>query len=290
MAVTGCSGFLGRYVVEALVEKGHEVIGLDVVEPSMQLTDFRRRDFTSMTDAVEGLRGASFVCHLGGVGDVYLADKDPALAFRANGFGTKVVCDAALELGIEGLVYASTWEVYGKPEKSPVDETHPCNPETPYSISKLAGELLARHANTRGDLTTTILRLGTAYGPFMRDSTVISRFLSSAVRGNPLVVFGRGTQFRQFTHARDIGRAFSRVVTHGRNETTLNIVADEQVTIRALAELVASQFGVEIEFTDERVGEPPSAAITSAKAHQYLGWEADVTFAEGLRELVDMAR
>jgi len=218
-----------------MLAKGHEVIGFDKVEPSVRLADFRRGDFTSEAEAISGLRGATAVCHLGGIGDVYLAERDPALAFRSNAFGTMVVCNAAAQLGTDNLLYASTWEVYGKPERSLVDETHPCNPETPYSVSKLAGELLARSAGMDGQLKTTVLRLGTAYGPFMRSSAVISRFIASAIRGESLVVYGSGAQYRQFTHARDIGRAFLQALGCHPDETIYNIAADEQVTIRGLA-------------------------------------------------------
>src|SRR6266571_7276808 len=99
--VTGCSGFLGRYVVNELTKQGHSVLGFDIVEPKFHIDDFKKGDFTIRSETVEAMRGASVICHLGGVGDVYLADSDPALAFRANAFGTKVVCDSARELGVD---------------------------------------------------------------------------------------------------------------------------------------------------------------------------------------------
>src|SRR2546422_7558047 len=180
VVVTGCSGFLGRYVAEELMRQGEVVVGLDLVKPNYEINEFKKGDFTNKDLALEATRRASVVCHLGGVGDVYLADSDPGLAFKANAYGTKVICDAVRETGVAKLLYASTWEVYGRPERSPVEETHPCTPESPYSISKLAGELFVRKAGLDRSLRTMSLRLGTAYGPGMRESAVISRFISAA--------------------------------------------------------------------------------------------------------------
>src|SRR2546426_9922969 len=196
--VTGCSGFLGRYVIDEFVNAGHEVTGFDIALPSFPLASFVQGDFTSKESIGHAVGGKEIVCHLGGVGDVYLADKDPGLAFRANAVGTKILCDACGESYVDRLVYASTWEVYGKPIADPIVETHPCNPESPYSISKLAGELFVRKANEAGRMRALALRLGTAYGPGMRQTTVIARFIRQALDGKALSIYGDGSQFRQF--------------------------------------------------------------------------------------------
>src|SRR5438093_6040207 len=103
VVVTGCSGFLGRYVVKELTLQGHEIVGFDLVQPSYQINEFKKGDFTDKDVSLDAIRGASVVCHLGGIGDVYLADSDPALAFKANAFGTMAICDAARKLGVSKL-------------------------------------------------------------------------------------------------------------------------------------------------------------------------------------------
>src|SRR3989442_15811214 len=113
--VTGCSGFLGRYVVNELHRAGHEVVGFDMMEPTFAIAQYRKGDFTSRSDLDDALQGINAVCHLGGIGDVYLAERDPALAFHANAFGTKTLCDACDSQRVDELIYASSWEVYGKP-------------------------------------------------------------------------------------------------------------------------------------------------------------------------------
>jgi len=284
--VTGCSGFLGPYVMDEFAGAGYEVMGFDLLEPGFPIASFFRGDFTDRRDLKRALTGITAVCHLGGIGDVYLAEKDAALAFRANAFGTKTITDACVELGMEKLIYASSWEVYGKPIKNPVDEGHPCNPETPYSISKLAGELFVRAAEGRNGLKTLALRLGTAYGPSMRESAVISRFLRQSKAGAPLTVHGDGSQFRQFTYAADIGRAFVAALSHSPRGRVYNIASDEAVRMIDLARLISKQVGGSIEFQPARHSEPASARMSSARALRDLKWQQTVRFEDGLHQLM----
>ena len=284
--VTGCSGYLGRYVARQLSSAGHEVVGFDLVEPDYPLDSFTKGDFTVRIQFEDALQGVTSVCHLGGVGDVYLAEADPARAFRANAFGTKVVCDACARLRIEKLVFASTWEVYGQPQRDLIEETHPCNPESPYSISKLAGELFVRQANKRPGLKTVALRLGTAYGPRMRESTVISRFIRRALERKPLTIFGNGAQTRQFTHVDDIGHGFVLALSDSAPGHLYNLLSDEPISMLNLAALLAKEYGTTIEYEPAKPSEPPSAHISAEKALRELGWRKSVSFREGLRSLI----
>jgi len=277
-------------VVNWLKAKGHEVVGFDLITPTYPIDSFTMGDFTSKSQFDRALRGINVVCHLGGVGDVYLSERDPALAFRANSFGTKVVCDGSVDARVEKLVYASTWEVYGKPYSKSIDETHPCNPESAYSVSKLAGELFVRGSDGRNGIKTVALRLGTAYGPFMRESGVILRFIRQSMAGTPLTVQGDGAQFRQFTHATDIGRAVVAVLSRSPPERIYNIAADEPITIIDLARLISKRSREKIEFQPERESEPASARISSARAVRDLRWRQTIRFQDGLDSLIAHSR
>ena len=281
--VTGSSGFLGRHVLNQLLERGHDVLGFDIATPERPVAPFVKGDFTSKEDLSPRLRKMDAVCHVGAVGDVYLADRDPALAFRVNAFGTHIVSECCVSAGVRKLVYASTWEVYGLPEYQPIDEHHPCNPATSYSISKLAGELVAR-GKAPGSI---ILRLGTAYGPFMRSSSVIRRFVETAASGKGITVLGDGTQFRQFTHAMDIARAFQLSVESEVHEGVFNIVSGESTTIEELARLVSGFYSVPIEHKPQREGDPPSGQVSSRLAGEKLGWTSSIAFADGMAKVID---
>lgn len=283
--VTGGSGFLGSHVADVLEEAGH---GVTVVDVS---ADRRHRsvqvDILSVESLVSAFRGAEFVCHLAAIGDVYLAAEQPALAAKVNVVGTANVCEASLVAGVPTIVYASTWEVYGRPRYEPIDEPHPCAPDHPYSITKLAGERIALAAGHLHDgLSVVALRLGTAYGPRMRSNSVFSIFIGRALEGKPITIQGTGEQARQFTHARDIGDAFSRALDRGKNGDVYNVVSDESITIKQLAEHVVGEIPTELEFAPSRKGDVPTARVSSELIKNELGWASRINFREGVDALI----
>jgi len=286
--VTGGSGFLGSHVADGLASAGHDVTVLDLVASLRHR--YVEADLLDADGLGRAFAGADAVCHLGAVGDVYLAGDKPALAASVNVVGTANVCAAALAEGVKRVVVASTWEVYGEPHYQPLDERHPCEPDHPYSITKLAGERIARsYAHLKG-LSVVALRLGTAFGTRMRPNAVFSIFIRRALAGEPITIQGSGQQGRQFTHATDIGRGFTAALTRGRSGEAYNLVADRMVTIRELAQLVTSFAPTDVAYGEPRPGDVPSATVANARAAEELGWRSQVAFEDGLRELVDEAR
>lgn len=287
--VTGGAGFLGGHVASGLRDAGHEVVVHDLADvDGSHLHGVRsiRGDLLDQEALVSACRGVEGICHLGGVGDVILAGKDPRLAAEANVVGTANVVAAARAAGVSRVVYASTWEVYGDPRYQPLDEDHPCAPDHPYNITKFAGECLSLAADRLGGVPTVALRLGTAYGLRMRPNAVFSRFIQAASRGEPIVIQGTGLQSRQFTHARDVARGFRLALESDLRCTAINLVAAERVTIRALAEMVATRFPTEIRFTEARAGDIHPSAVDSSRAQRLLGWRAEVPFEVGLAEMM----
>jgi len=283
--VTGGSGFLGSYVVSALREAGHSVVIFDIQSPNSG--DYIRGDLTSLDDLLIGTQGIDAVCHLAAVGDVYLAFDKPYLAAELNVVGTANLMEACLRNQVAKVVYASTWEVYGEPCYQPIDEAHPCNPDHPYNITKLAGERIALSYDRLKGVPTLCLRLGTAYGTRMRPNSVFCIFIARALRGEPLVIKGSGEQSRQFTHARDISYAFRCALESAVSGEVFNIVSPESISIRQLAEMVAERIPTSITYEEAREGDIASALVSSEKARLALGWEPAVGFSEGLSELVE---
>ncbi len=286
--VTGAAGFLGSHVADHLAQVGHDVVVFD------QRPGARHRsvigDLLSVDDLAAVLGGCDAVCHLGAIGDVYLAAERPSLAASVNVTGTANVCEVALKQGVRRVVVASTWEVYGHPRYQPMDEDHPRDPDHPYNITKLAGEQIARSYALLKGLDVIALRLGTAYGTRMRPNSVFQIFARRALAKEPITIQGSGQQGRQFTHAKDVARAFEAALTKGERGTAYNIVAERMVTIRELAEAVTKLVPTEVAYSAPRPGDVPSAKVTSARAHRDLGWAAHMGFEDGLREIVEEVR
>lgn len=289
--VTGGSGFLGSHVAEELLRRGHEVGIFDARPPRPELD--RRAgcryipgDLANLESVAEGFGGADAVCHLAGVGDVYLAAREPYTAALLNAAGTAHVAEAALRHEIRKVVYASTWEVYGEPHYQPIDEKHPCNPDHPYNITKYAGEQLLMSYDHLKGVPALALRLGTAFGTRMRPNSVFSLFINRARKREPITIQGTGEQSRQFTHARDIARAFALGVESDVHGEAMNVVSEEAISIRQLADLVCQRIPTALEHAPARAGDIKPARISAAKAARILGWRAEVSFEEGLEEMI----
>jgi UDP-glucose 4-epimerase len=284
--VTGSAGFLGRHIATRLRDEGWEVTAFDL-EPTnidgVQSIIGDLRDAGAVTSAATG---HEVVCHVGAIGDVYLAGEQPALAAGVNVVGSANVASAAEQAGAR-VVYASTWEVYGEPLYEPLDEKHPTAPDHPYNITKLGGEQLLMAADRLRGLPVLSLRLGTAYGRGLRPNSVFRIFIDRARRHEPITILGDGSQGRQFTHTGDIAEAFVLACAADVHGMTLNVVSPRSVSIRELAELVTARYPTRLTFGDPRPGDVPSAIVSASKIADVLGWKAATRFEDGLDDLMD---
>lgn len=284
--MTGAAGFIGSHVSRRLIADGHAVTAFDQAEPTTTRAPWIRGDLRDSEGVDAAVAGNEVVCHVGAIGDVYLAAEQPMLASEVNVTGSAHVAAAAAHHGAR-VIYASTWEVYGPPTYEPIDEDHPCSPDHPYNITKLAGERMILSAGRLHDISVLALRLGTAYGSGLRPNSVFRLFIDRARRGDPITVEGDGSQSRQFTHASDIARAFSLACESSIGNIALNIVAGEPVTIKELADTIVSRYPTELTFGPGRPGDVAPALVSAERARDMLGWRAEKPFADGLGELMD---
>ena len=285
--VTGVGGFIAPHVARDLQAAGHEVIGFDarpVEGCPYRLVVGDLLDGQLLAETLDGVEG---ICHLAGVGDVYLAANEPLTAVQGNVSATTQLMLSAAAAGVGRFVFASTWEVYGKPRYQPIDEDHPTHPDHPYNITKLAAEHMGASLGELKGVPFVALRLGTAYGSGMRPNAVFRIFAERARSGQPLTINGTGEQFRQFTSATDVARAFRLAIEQDVPPGAYNIVAQEKVTIRQLAEAVIARFGGELVFKEARAADVPPSVVSSQRAKDVIGWEPQVSFDEGLRALLD---
>jgi UDP-glucose 4-epimerase len=284
--VTGAAGFLGGHVAGRLLSDGFDVTGFDLQPGSIADVRWLQGDLGDVEAVTRAVAGQDVVCHIGAIGDVYLAAAQPALAASVNVTGSANIAEAAREAGAR-VVYASTWEVYGRPEREPIDEDHPCDPDHPYSITKLAGERMLMAAGHLHDVPVVALRLGTAYGSGLRPNSVFRLFIDRARQGQPITIQGDGSQSRQFTHAADIARAFSLASRSDVGGVVLNTVAPEPISIKQLAEAVIHRYPTELLSAPARAGDVPSAIVSSARIAKLLDWVPEIGFEVGISELID---
>lgn len=287
--VTGGAGFIGSHVVDKLIAAGHEPRILDVRRSSYHPdVDTVIGDMCELDDMLRASEGCDAIAHLAAAADVGEVQQDPLGSEQLNARGTAAVLEAARRHEIGRVVYASTIWVYSDVDAEHVDEdTLLAPPAHLYTATKLAGELYCRSYRELYRVQSTILRFGIPYGPRARPAAVIPIFVRKALAGEPLTLAGGGLQTRRFVYVEDIAEGVVAALAPQAADRTYNLVGDEEVTIREIAERVRDEVGdVELVLTEGRAGDFRGAEISGARAASELGWEARTPFAEGLRRYV----
>jgi UDP-glucose 4-epimerase len=308
--VTGGAGFIGGHLAEAFVADGHSVRAIDCLFDNYAVNIKRRtieraRDVAAETAGryrfVEGdilnrevvdeqLAWADVVFHQAARAGVRQSVEDPLTYNEVNVNGTLNVLDAAREHDVQRVVCASSSSVYGKPEYLPYDETHPTTPISPYGVSKLAAEQYTRMYYDTYDLPTVILRYFTVYGPRMRPNMAISNFVSRCFCGEPPVVYGDGSQTRDFTYIDDIVAANRALLDRSDADgEIMNVGSSDNISIRELATEIRDQISPDLplEFADRYDADAEHTHADVSKARERIGYEPSTTIREGVSAFID---
>jgi len=301
VVVTGAAGFIGRWVVKELLARGYTVRGLDDLsngsrrnvaafdsDPEFELTvgDVRNPDTVDALFDTE----VDACLHLAAEIDVQESLDDPQSHFETNVTGTQTVLEACrrtdTRLGLVGT--CMVYDMVGS--ESGISETHPIKPASPYAGSKLAAENLAESYYHGYDLPVVILRPFNTYGPFQKTGMaggVVSIFTSRDLDGEPLKIFGDGTQSRDLLYATDCARfivegTFSEATTG----EVINAGTGSDISINDLAELIATE-GTEIKHVEHHhpQSEVQKLLCNPQKAEELLDWEPEVSLEEGVDRL-----
>jgi UDP-glucose 4-epimerase len=296
--VTGGSGFIGSHVVDKLRARGHEPVIYDL-RPSpwhpASGPDAVETVLGSITDR-EALERALVTCdavaHLAAVADVNDVHAEPEDAERINARGTVAVLEACRRADVKRVLYASTIWVYSDTESDEVDEETLLPPPSHlYTSTKLAGELYCKSYQELYGIDFTILRFGIPYGPRAREAAVIPAFVNKAFAGEPLTLSGDGMQSRRFVYVEDLADGVALGLDEAARNRIYNLVSDENVTIKQIAELVQEIVGnTEIVYTPARPGDLGTKIVSGERARRELGWTAATPFREGVRKYVEWRR
>src|SRR6201996_9164285 len=295
--VTGGSGFIGSHVVDKLRARGHTPVIYDL-RPSPWHTDPEHPVDTvlgSITDreALErALHSCDAVAHLAAVADVNDVHASPEDAERVNARGTVAVLEACRRADVKRVIYASTIWVYSDTESDEVnEETLLPPPSHLYTSTKLAGELYCKAYQELYGINYTILRFGIPYGPRAREAAVIPAFVNKAFKGEPLTLSGDGMQSRRFVYVEDLADGVALGLSDVATNRVYNLVSDENVTIKQIAELVQEIVGnTEIVYMPARPGDLGTKIVSGERARAELGWTAATPFRDGVRKYVDWRR
>lgn len=305
--VTGATGFIASHLVDALLEREYQVVGIDNLRTgtesnlttAMENDDFLflRADVCDL-DFEERVGGKiDIVFHLAAISSVRFSVERPHEVNRANVTGTINTLDAACKLGAKRFVLTSSAAVYGNPEKQPVDEKQPLDPLSPYAASKVAAEMYCRAFKATHGLDYTILRYFNVYGPrqaFSEYSGVISIFVNHALENKAIPVEGDGEQTRSFVYVKDVTRATILAAENpAAVDEVINLSGTESTTINSLASMIRAEVRnteSEIIHVTPRLGDVRESRGNIEKAKTVLGFTPRVPLSEGISLTVDWFR
>jgi len=304
--VTGGAGFIGSELVRQLVERGDRVVVVDNFVngkrenlaglPSDQVIvlahDVRRLD-----GLLVPLREAATVFHLACLG-VRHSVHSPIENHDVNATATLHLVQACRDAGVPRFVHVSSSEVFGTARWTPMNEDHPTYPSTPYGAAKLAGEAYVRAFHQTYGYPTVIVRPFNTFGPRSHHEgdcgEVIPRFLLRGLAGRPLVIFGDGTQTRDFTYVADTA---SGILRAGSSDDavgeTIVIGSGHEVSINDLAREVMRVAGAPdavVQHEPPRPGDVGRLCADATRARRLLGFVPHVSLTEGLERLRDWYR
>lgn len=302
--VTGAAGFIGSHLCDRLLKDGHEVAGVDNLLTGCagnlaHLEGHRRfqwirHDVVTPLDLDGPFDG---IYHLASPASPFDYLKHPIQTLRTGSEGTRNVLELALERDAWFLL-TSTSETYGDPLEHPQAESYwghvnPVGPRSCYDESKRFGEALTMAFHRQHGLRTNIARIFNTYGPRMKlnDGRIVPAFLSQALQGQPLTVFGDGSQTRSFCYISDLVEGLVRL--GGAPERyPVNLGNPRELTVLEFAEAIRNLTGgvSEIVYRPLPEDDPQRRRPDISKARRLLNWEPRVGLEEGLRETIGYFR
>ncbi|MEM4736161.1 MAG: GDP-mannose 4,6-dehydratase [Candidatus Thorarchaeota archaeon] len=301
--VTGCAGFIGSNLVDALLKRGHRVIGVDNLRTGSLDNLAQAQRSGRFTLVQEDICSSKLTCllthdadvlfHLAAISSVPESIERPIDVNEVNLGGTLNVLELARKMDVKRFVFSSSAAVYGNVDHLPVLEEDALRPLSPYAASKVAAETYVRVFQETYGVDTTILRYFNVYGP--RQNTtgyggVVAVFISQALANEPVTVHGEGKQRRSLIYVDDVVRATILAgEVPGASGQTINVSAPESVSIVELAEMVLRNVNgtrSQIVHFPRRIADIDDSYGSIERARTVLGFLPSVPLEEGLRETI----
>lgn len=293
--VTGAAGFLGTALSNRLIQEGHEVIGLDDCsggEPQRLLPEvnFVRNNLNSKESLWRLLKNVDVIYHL--AAKVIVPDSllYPAEYEKTNVGGTVTLLEAMHDVGNRKMIFASSGAIYGNQSVMPLREDMNPRPESPYAVSKLAGEFYIRTIGQLWGLQAVCLRIFNSYGPYQgfsfAHSPVIPTFLRQCALKGTVVIHGDGSKTRDFVYVDDVVDAFiAASALEDSDETVINVGSGRETTVNEVLEIAEKITGIEpqVVHNPRRVGGANRMCADLTIAEKKLDYRPKISLEEGMR-------
>lgn len=287
IAIIGGAGFIGTFTKKELQSHGYNVTIIDIKENSDITVDV-----INYNNVKKALNSKKFdaVYMFAAISDSKENHTDIKHAVNTNIISLTNTLDAMHELGIPRIIFSSTVWVYSVCNATEVNEDTNLsisNSDHIYTTCKLTCEAIIRNYQKVRGIDFTILRYGIAYGPGCHPDTVLSKFISNAISGKPLVVTGNGNIYRNFLYVTDHAIGNRLALSEKAKNQIINLEGAQSISIKNVAERVQVLHGKEVKilYTDERLGDYKGKIVDNSKAKKLLNWEPTVNFLEGSKFL-----
>ncbi len=300
--ITGGAGFIGSAVQDIYLQAGHEVAILDnfaagnpaYVHPHSRVYQADLRESNLVWQIFQDWQ-PDVVSHHAAQIDVRQSVAEPVADAQINILGSLNVLEAAAQMGVKQFIFASSGGAcYGELQQIPAPETHPLQPISPYGIAKVTLEHYLHFYYQAYGLCYGILRYANVYGPrqgITGEAGVITAFITALLTGQTPVIYGQGTQTRDYVYVDDVAQVNLQIL--GKLEPlTLNIGTGQETSVLALYELLQKLIPSKVtpQFLPKRVGEITRSALDVTRAKKTLGWQAQTSLTQGLQATLDWYR
>jgi nucleoside-diphosphate-sugar epimerase len=298
--VTGGAGFIGSHLVRALLQQGVFVRVLDnfssgrrenLAGLKIDILEGDLRDAAKMAEAVQGV---DVIFHEAAFVSVPQSMEDPIACFDINQRGTEILLEAARRSGVGRVVLASSAAVYGDADAMPLDEQTPLRPFSPYAVSKRVDELYAEMYTHSFGLDVVALRYFNVYGPRQRPDSMYAAavpiFTRRMLDGKPVTIYGDGGQTRDLIYVGDVVRANLAASEHPAAPGQIfNVCTGDETSVSDLVEILRDLIpsAPAPEFAPARSGDIYRSLGNPQKAANLLGFKAQTSLADGLKNVVD---
>ena len=294
--VFGGGGFIGSAIVDRLLLEGHEIRIFERprVEPYRKFSvtehvEWMFGDMLSSHDVSLALADRDLVIHLVSTTLPKSSNEDPIYDVQSNLVGTLQILNAMVKLHVPKIIFISSGgTVYGTPQYLPIDESHPCNPQVSYGITKLAIEnyllLYERMYGTKA----LILRVANPFGKRQRIETAqgaVSVFLHRAISGQPINIWGDGSVTRDYIYIDDVAEAFARAINYDGPKSIFNVSQGQGTNLNELIALIEETLGHSIEkhYLPARDLDVAKNILSNHLALQELEWAPKISIREGIK-------